>query len=73
VDARILVEVVHGRHDAILEFLFGGDTDVANSGSGKFGKIAPHEVEPGAVFWLESKFETAGGRDSLASRLLYLP
>src|SRR6266478_4586550 len=61
VDDRILVEVVHGSHDAILEFLFGGDTDVANDGSGKLGKKALHEVEPGAVFWRESKFETADG------------
>ena len=60
-DDRILVEVVHGSHDAILEFLFGGDTDVANDGSGKLGKNALHEVEPGAMFWRESKFETADG------------
>jgi hypothetical protein len=34
----ILVEVVHGGHDAILEFLFGGDADVAEDGAGELGK-----------------------------------
>ena len=37
----ILVEVVHGSHDAILEFLFGGDTDVAEDGAGELGKKSP--------------------------------
>ena len=46
----ILVEVVHGSHDAILEFLFGGDTDVAEDGAGELGKKALNEIEPGAVF-----------------------
>jgi hypothetical protein len=38
VNDGILVEVVHRRHDAILEFLFGGDTDVAEDGAGELGK-----------------------------------
>jgi hypothetical protein len=29
-----LVEVIDGRHDAILEFLFRGDADVAQNGAG---------------------------------------
>ena len=60
-DDGIVVEVVHGRHDAILEFLFGGDTDVAQNGAGELGKKALNEVEPGAVFRCEGEFEAAGG------------
>jgi hypothetical protein len=47
VNDGILVEVVHGSHDAILEFLFGGDTDVAEDGAGELGKKALNEIEPG--------------------------
>ena len=42
----ILVEVVHGSHDAILEFLFGGDTDVAEDRAGELGKKALKSQEP---------------------------
>ena len=55
----IQVEVVYGSHDAILEFLFGGDTDVAQDRAGKLGKKALNEVEPGAVFGREGEFEAA--------------
>ena len=34
----MLVEFVHGGHDAILEFLFGCEADVAQDGAGEFGK-----------------------------------
>jgi hypothetical protein len=61
VNDGILVEVVHGSHDAILEFLFGGDTDVAEDGAGELGKKALNEIEPGAVFRCEGEFEAAGG------------
>jgi hypothetical protein len=57
----IMVEVVHGSHDAILEFLFGGDTDVAEDGAGELGKKALNEIEPGAVLRCEGEFEAAGG------------
>jgi hypothetical protein len=30
-DDRVTIEFVHGGHDAILEFLFGCDADVAQS------------------------------------------
>jgi hypothetical protein len=49
VDDRVLIEVRHGSHDAILEFLFGGDSDVAQNGAGELGKEALDEIEPGAV------------------------
>ena len=57
----ILVEVVHGSHDAILELLFGGDTDVAEDGAGELGKEALDEIEPGAMFRCEGEFEAARG------------
>ena len=34
----LLIEIVHGSHDPILEFLFGRDADVAEDGAGKFKK-----------------------------------
>jgi hypothetical protein len=61
VNDGILVEVVHGSHDAILEFLFGGNSDVAEDGAGELGKKALNEIEPGAVFRCEGEFEAAGG------------
>ena len=60
-DDRILVEVVHCSHDAILEFLFGCHTDVAQDGSCELGKEALDEVEPRAVLGSEGEFEAAGG------------
>ena len=60
-DDGILVEVIHSRHDAVFEFLFGADTDVAEDGAGKLGEKALNEVEPGAVFGREGEFEPAGG------------
>ena len=45
----MLVELVHGSRDAILEFLFGCDPDVAQDGAGEFGKEALDEIEPGTV------------------------
>jgi hypothetical protein len=34
VNDRIVVEVVYGGHEAILELLFGGDADVAQNRTG---------------------------------------
>jgi hypothetical protein len=36
VNDGLLIEIVHGSHDPILEFLFGRDADVAEDGAGKF-------------------------------------
>jgi hypothetical protein len=36
----MLVDVIHGSHDAILELLFGCNTDVAQDGARKLGKEA---------------------------------
>jgi hypothetical protein len=35
-----VIEVIHSSHDAILEFLFGCDTDVAQHGAGELGVLA---------------------------------
>ena len=47
--------------DALLEFLFRCDADVAQDGAGKLGKEALDEIEPGAVLGREGEFEAAGG------------
>jgi hypothetical protein len=57
----MLVEVVHGGHETILEFLFGCDTDVTQHGAGEFGKEALDEVEPRAVLGREGEFEAVRG------------
>jgi hypothetical protein len=36
VNYGVLIEVIYGSHDAILEFLFGCDTDVAQDRAGEF-------------------------------------
>ena len=60
-DDGVSVELVHGGHDAVLEFLFGCDADVAQDGAGELGKEALDEIEPGAVLGREGEFEAAGG------------
>ena len=45
-DDGVPIEFVHGGHDAILEFLFGCDADVAQDGASELGKEAFDEVEP---------------------------
>ena len=57
----IAVEIIHGGHEAILEFLLGCDADVAQDGAGEFGKEALDEIEPRAVLGSESKFEAVCG------------
>jgi hypothetical protein len=43
------IEVIHGGHDAILEFLFGCDTGMTQDGAGGFGEETLDKGEPGAV------------------------
>ena len=57
----VLVEVVDGGHEAVLEFLFGGDPDVTQDRAGELGKEALDEVEPGAVLGRECEFEAVRG------------
>jgi hypothetical protein len=47
-DDGVSVEVVHGGDDALLEFLFGCDADVAQDGAGELGEETLDEIEPGA-------------------------
>ena len=58
-DDWMLVDVIHGSHDAILEFLFGCNADVAQDGACKLGKEAFNQVQPGAMLGSEGKFEAA--------------
>jgi hypothetical protein len=61
VDDRILIEVIHGSHEAILEFLFGCDADVAQHRTSELGEEPFDEIEPGTVRGREGEFEAAGG------------
>ena len=58
-DDGMAVEFIHGGHDAVLEFLFGRDADVAQHRAGELGEEALDEIEPGAVLGREGKFEAA--------------
>ena len=58
-DDRILIEVIHGSHEAILEFLFGCDADVAQHRTSELGEEPFDEIEPGTVRGREGEFETA--------------
>ena len=61
VNDGLSIEEVHCGHDAILEFMFGCHTDLAQDGSRELGKEALDEVEPRAVLGGEGEFEAAGG------------
>ena len=56
-DDGVSIEVIHGGHDPILEFLFGCDADVAQHGSCELGEEALDEIEPGAVLGGEGELE----------------
>src|SRR5271165_3024884 len=57
-DDGVSVELVHGSHDALLEFLFGCDSDVAQDRAGELGEETLDEIEPGAVLGREGEFES---------------
>ena len=61
-DDRIVIEVVHGGHEAVLELLLGRDTDVAQNRTGDLGEEALDEVEPRAMRGSEGELEAAGAR-----------
>ena len=56
-DDWVPIEEVHGGHDAILEFLFGGDANLAQHRACEFREEAFDEIEPGAVRRREGEFE----------------
>ena len=66
-DDRMAIEFIHGSHDAVLEFLFGCDADMAQHRAGELGEEALDEIEPGAVLRTsrsigrEDEFEAADG------------
>jgi hypothetical protein len=57
----LLVEVIHGGHDAIFEFLFGCDTDMTQDGAGEFGEEALDEIEPGACVGVKVNSKRCAG------------
>jgi len=59
-DDGVSVELIHGGHDAVLEFLFGCDADMAQHRAGELGEETLDEVKPGAVLGREGEFEAAG-------------
>jgi hypothetical protein len=60
VNDGLLIEVLYGGHDAIHEFLFGRDADVAQDRAGELGEEAFDKVEPGTVLGREGEFEAVG-------------
>ena len=54
-DDGVSIEVIHGGDDALLEFLFGCDADMALDGAGELGEETLDEVEPGPVGWSASQ------------------
>jgi len=61
VNDGVAIEEVDGGHDAIPEFLFGRDADVAQHGAGQLGEEALDEVEPRAMLGSEGELEAARG------------
>ena len=59
-DDGMAIEFIHGGHDAVLEFLFGCDADMAQPRSGELGEEALNEIEPGAVLGRKGEFEPVG-------------
>ena len=57
VDDGFAVEVIHGGHDAVFEFLFGGDADMAQHRAGELGEETLDEIEPRAVLGGKDEFE----------------
>jgi len=46
VNDGIVVEIIYGGHEAILELLLGGDANVPQDGAGEFREEALDEIEP---------------------------
>ena len=46
VDDGVLVDVVDGGDDTLLELLYGGDANVAQHRAGELGEEALDEIEP---------------------------
>ena len=59
-DDGVSIEVIHCGHDAVLEFLFGGDADMAQHRAGELREEALDEIEPRAVLGGKGEFEATG-------------
>jgi hypothetical protein len=59
VNDRFLIEVLHGSHETILEFLFRFDADVTQHRASELGEEALDEIEPRAVRGCEGELEAA--------------
>src|SRR5215469_3897714 len=57
VNDRFLIEVLHGGHETILEFLFRFDTDMTQHRASELGEEALDEIEPRAVRRREGELE----------------
>ncbi|WP_435656751.1 hypothetical protein [Brucella pituitosa] len=55
----MVIDVVNACHDALLELVLGAYPSVAQDGAGELGEAALDQVELGAVFGREGKFEAA--------------
>jgi hypothetical protein len=44
------INIVDGSHDAVLEYLFGSDADVAQNRAGELGEETLDQVQPRAMF-----------------------
>ena len=58
-DDGILVDVVDGGHETLLEFLLRGDADMAQNRAGEFGEEALDQIKPGPVLGREGEGEAA--------------
>ena len=60
-DDWVLVDVVDGGQEAIVEFLLGSDPDMARRGARELAEEAFDQVEPRAVFRREDEDEASFG------------
>ena len=65
---RFLIEVIHGGHETILEFLFRFDADVTRHRASELGEEALDEIEPRALRGREVNWKRPAG--CLASQAL---
>ena len=59
VNHRMLVDIIHGSHDAILEFVFARDANVTQDRAGQLGKEPIDNVQPRTVLGYEGEFEAS--------------
>ncbi len=57
---RVAIDEADSGHDAVLEFLFGNNTDLAEGRARQLGEEARHDIQPGTVLGRESELEAAG-------------